>query len=100
MDRERPIEIRRQIASFLRATLIPIRARPYGSHSLPNCSHLHVWFRMPTEWFTFDSLYDSHLIGYWFTFDRLLVHMCMPYGFHLHTRAPILHVIVVIFVHI
>ena len=34
------IEIRRQIGTFVRATLIPIRARPYGSHSLPYCAHL------------------------------------------------------------
>ena len=40
IDRERPIEIRRQNAMFLRATLIPIRVRPWGSHPLPNCSHL------------------------------------------------------------
>ena len=81
-------------------------ARLYGSHSLPNCSHLLAY---TCTYGSYCLPNCSRLIACMVHMcDRLLVHICMPYGSHLHalwfsfirTCAPALHVNVGIFVHI
>ena len=75
------IEIRRQIAIFLRASLISIRARL--SHSLPNCSHLIAYtctYGSNCLPITFDSLYGSHLMA------NIYGSHLMPICSHLHTK--------------